>query len=729
MRIDVRLHLTNKRGIILKTAIGSVVTVIALAVSGCGGGGGSSDPVVIDVTLPAPPPPGLLMPVETADQFTENFRVALQGSDYLSSAENVVFAVEDSSVSAGTGGMDSLASKSGDFSETTLQEEGVDEADLVKYDGSHMFIVDTPQQNYYYLDAGISAIQAPPESPPASIRIMATDPVSAGVEEVGRIELNGDKSLSINGIYLANFSGSKQLVAVSQNNPFVYWGKFAADYYWQNGATTIESFDVTDVTAVTPSWSLRLDGSLLASRRIGNILYLVTRYSPVVEGVLSYPQSDEQVTKNKELIAAVSVEELLPDVVINDGVPQELLDPRDCYIPNQDYELLPVPPSSGTLVTITAIDLESPDSINSTCLNAYTSGFYASADALYLTASGNNMTTLIHKFALQGAGAEYRGSGSVPGYIGTRNPSFLMGEHNGDLRVVSSTWENRFFPLPLMELDDDAVASDAVVEEKEDFGRHRLSVLRESDTETALETLATLPNTLQPAHIGKPGEDIYAVRYLGDRGYIVTFQVIDPLYVLDLSTPEEPVIAGELEIPGYSTLLQPLGETLLLGVGQFVHDELPNSLQGVKIEVFNVADIDAPVSMGSIEIGRRGSYSPALDDHHALTLLETSEGFRAAIPVQRNDELNQWGGDPEDPWYYYGWSDTGLYMFDIDGGSGKLSSAGSLIVEENTPEQDYQQSDLSRSRSVLHDDAVYFLHGNKVWPAFWGDGESLGDER
>jgi uncharacterized secreted protein with C-terminal beta-propeller domain len=666
------------------------------------------------------------MPVENASQFVDSLRGALEGAAYVVSSANLAVTLEDFGVPVAEFGLDSAAAAGGggSFSETTLQEAGVDESDLIKYNGEHLYVVDMPNPQIYYALAGISLFEDAPEMPPASIRILRTDPDQAAVSDVGRIELNNDGASTVNGIYLSEASGQEELIAVSQSNPFVYWALFASDYYWQNGATTIEAFDVSDVDNVQSSWSLNIDGSLLASRRIDNTLYLVTRYSPVIEGVISYPQTEEEIAANQDIIAATGADELLPHAIVDGGQPKQLLDAEDCYVPNPDYEQLPVPPATGTLVTITSIDLAAPQNMTSTCLNAYTSGFYASRNALYLTANGSDMTTLIHKFALQDGAAEYRGTGSVPGYIGTRNPSFLMGEHDGDLRVVSSTWNDRFFPLPVLLVDAVEVADTPdEAEPEEDLGRHRLTVLRESSTETALEAVASLPNTDHPQHIGKPGEDIYSVRYLGDRGYIVTFQVIDPLYVLDLSNPEDPSIAGELEIPGYSTLLQPLGENLLLGVGQSVNAELP-TVQGVKMEVFNVADINSPVSMGVIEIGKRGSSSPALDDHHALTLLETEDGFRAAIPVQRNEATTDWGGDPSDPWYWYGWSDTGLHMFDIDGASGALSAAGSMIVEQPSEDQNYSDVNLYRSRSVFHDEAVYFIHGAQVWSANWG-GENL----
>jgi uncharacterized secreted protein with C-terminal beta-propeller domain len=81
----------------------------------------------------------------------------------------------------------------------------------------------------------------------------------------------------------------------------------------------------------------------------------------------------------------------------------------------------------------------------------------------------------------------------------------------------------------------------------------RLSILREQGGQLTL--VGSLPNARRPASLGKPGENLYASRFLGGRGYLVTYRLIDPLYVLDLSDPIDPKVAGELEVSGYSDYL------------------------------------------------------------------------------------------------------------------------------------------------------------------------------
>jgi hypothetical protein len=110
------------------------------------------------------------------------------------------------------------------------------------------------------------------------------------------------------------------------------------------------------------------------------------------------------------------------------------------------------------------------------------------------------------------------------------------------------------------------------------------------------------------------GERIYAVRFLGDRGYVVTFRRIDPLYVLDLSDPANPMVTGQLKIPGYSAYLHPMSGDLLIGVGQ---DATPEGrVTGTQVSLFDVADPTSPKRLQQLTLG--AGWSEAESDHHAF---------------------------------------------------------------------------------------------------------------
>jgi uncharacterized secreted protein with C-terminal beta-propeller domain len=110
------------------------------------------------------------------------------------------------------------------------------------------------------------------------------------------------------------------------------------------------------------------------------------------------------------------------------------------------------------------------------------------------------------------------------------------------------------------------------------------------------------------------GEQIQAVRFLGERAYVVTFRQVDPLYVLDLSQPTTPRLVGELKIPGYSSYLHPVGDGLLLGVG-FAGDD-SGLIGGSQLGLFDVRDPSAPKQLASLPIGQ--SSEAAFDPHAFL---------------------------------------------------------------------------------------------------------------
>jgi hypothetical protein len=126
------------------------------------------------------------------------------------------------------------------------------------------------------------------------------------------------------------------------------------------------------------------------------------------------------------------------------------------------------------------------------------------------------------------------------------------------------------------------------------------------------------------------GERIYAVRYAGDLGYVVTFRETDPLYTIDLSNPESPQVRGELKILGYSSYLHPIGDDLLLGVGQDADED--GRTRGTQVSVFDISDLGAPERIHKATL--EGAHSPVEHDHRAL-LHWPPEGL-TVIPVEQH---------------------------------------------------------------------------------------------
>jgi hypothetical protein len=203
----------------------------------------------------------------------------------------------------------------------------------------------------------------------------------------------------------------------------------------------------------------------------------------------------------------------------------------------------------------------------------------------------DNAATDVYGFDISDPEApRYLGSGSVPG---TLTGQYAMSEYDGYLRVATTVGEPT--PAPVDGEPVPARISD-----------NMLSVLQAQNG--ALVSVGTLSG------LGE-GEKIYSVRFMGDLGYVVTYNQTDPLYVLDLSNPAQPALAGQVSLSGYSSLLQPLSTSLLLGVGRSVDQQLRT--QGLQVEVFDVADPAQPALVSQQELGE-GAGSAAEYDPHAL---------------------------------------------------------------------------------------------------------------
>ncbi|MGH7857121.1 MAG: beta-propeller domain-containing protein, partial [Candidatus Binatia bacterium] len=207
--------------------------------------------------------------------------------------------------------------------------------------------------------------------------------------------------------------------------------------------------------------------------------------------------------------------------------------------------------------------------------------------------------TEIHKFDIRDAEARYVASGKVRG---TLLSQWSMSEHEGFLRVASTAGPS-FAALP-----EEVPASESFV-----------TVLAQRD-----EVLAEVGRV---GGLGR-GERIYAVRFIGDVGYVVTFRQVDPLYTLDLSDPTRPRVVGELKIPGYSSYLHPVGDGLVLGVGQEATDE--GRVLGTQLSLFDVRDPAAPKRLAQLGLG--GGSSGAEYDHHAFLWWPPSK--LAVLPLQ-----------------------------------------------------------------------------------------------
>ncbi|MBK6981569.1 MAG: beta-propeller domain-containing protein [Betaproteobacteria bacterium] len=577
------------------------------------------------------------------------------------------------------------------FSQTNLQEAEVDEADLVKTNGRLVFSF-APNA----LGSGRPGVR-----------------VAAVSDEGNAFGLRGTVGLTAGQVaYLNQRSGlilhEDRLVAVTGDRLYPYsgWGVSGSFIGAHTFVEVMNTATAEGLPATT--WRAQIDGLLVSTRRIGDRVYVVTRFVPNVSG-LNYWMG--ATPSNQAIIDATPLADLLPKVRINGGEAQSLLSLDSVYMPPQGSRR-----PLADLVVVTAIDLAGPAIAQSLGVIGTVDGIYVSPANLYLATSrvdGRSLTgimpprepavyqTDIHQVRLGADAMTVSGSGSVEGYLAPdlEEVAFRMSEHDGRLRVVSSS-------------TDWWIGT-----------RNRLTILEPSATAPGLlRTLAYLPNAQRPESLGKPGELLYSTRFAGERLYAVTFKKVDPLYVVDLSAPADPRIAGALEIPGFSEYLHPLPNGLLLGFGK---DARPASVmgdgsfawfQGLQLSLYDVSDAANPREMQRALMGKRGSDSPLLRDHHALsTLAQPGGSLSLAFPASIHDgPYPLWGtGDST----FYPWMESGLMRFELRGSTAadaRLVQMPSLITHR-PPTSAYSTDPVMTARSVLFPRGVVYAGEGQFW--------------
>jgi len=441
-----------------------------------------------------------------------------------------------------------------------------------------------------------------------------------------------------------------------------------------------------------------IDGRLVGSRLIGNVLFLVTTHSPRLAFDLLPPGATAP-QKEAEL-AKLTTADFLPAWRTEGAAAQSLVAATDCYVQPANRSL------ALEVTTITAIDVASSTLARaSRCFVGGTEALYMAPESLYLAttrypssllATGRLQyaplfTTDLHKFSVRGLAIDYRASGTVNGHLGwdTQRKPYRLGEYNGDLRVLTFTGETGW----MLAGDDTSGASPP--------SPATLTVLRESTSDKTLAIVATLPNSKYPEPLGKAGEQVHGVRFTGARGYLVTFRTVDPLYVLDLTDPADPRAAGSLEVPGFSDYLFPLTDALLFGVGRDV--DASGRLGGVKVGLFDVGDASQPKSLATRTLGSAGSQSALDFSSHGINLLLSQAGVRVGLPVMLR-------ATPFDAS-----SQHGLQRIEIDIQARALTVTSLLPA----PADPTLYPDLASDRSLQLGSKVVYLSQGQVVVADW----------
>jgi hypothetical protein len=437
--------------------------------------------------------------------------------------------------------------------------------------------------------------------------------------------------------------------------------------------------------------TMTVDGSFVSGRMVGDVARLVLRSGPV-GFEWSYPEGSglraerEAIEANQQIIRRSTEANWIPYYVVTDADGDVTGEGTlfDCERATHPEEF-----SGLDMLSVVTIDLsEGLEVVDATGLLATGDTVYSSGDNLYMATQDWNTwqwmqtgeeeerpdgpVTEIHMFDVSDPTiTSYVASGEVDGYLLNQ---FAMDEHEGVLRVASTTTPNWWGSAP---------ESESMV-----------TTLRPIGTELVrMGSVDGLGLT----------EQIYAVRFMGEVAYVVTFRQTDPLYTLDLSDPRHPAMAGELEIPGYSAYLHPIDERLVLGVGQDATED--GVVQGTQVSVFDVSDLADPERVDTLTMGE-GTSSTAEYDHHAFLFWQGT----AVIPFQR------WSWDGKDEGLM---GAVGMVVDD----SGEIREIGEVVHPGGEgKEWDYRSQIV---RSLVVGDSLYTVSAKGVMKS---DLESLDTE-
>ncbi|MFA5374262.1 MAG: beta-propeller domain-containing protein [Dehalococcoidia bacterium] len=540
----------------------------------------------------------------------EEFETYLSSNSQYTGGDNWrggVFATEDLNVVPMPTSAEKLVGEGDDsqrVSETNVQVVGIDEPDIVKTDGMNIFF--SREEYYYYYYEDYSSSIMPPEMD-NGIEIIGANP-AINMSVLSNIDRTGDLLLHDNTLAVFTWDGIYGYDVSDPQNPVSKWeitfnystsvvaarlyqGKMylvTQTYVYSYEPLPIRPMEVnskaveliySDIYYPTiPSYTDSTLNAMVFDMASGELedtvsfvgaSYSSTIYMSGSAIYIGYSYSEDEVPYIIEF-CTVACQGILPDSVIADI---NTLNGYDISNAAKMTEIEVI--ISEYLSSLSGDEMVQVENNISNALQEY-----------YAEHMRDLEKTGIVKISLDSL--DITAMGSVPGSLLNQ---FSMDEYNGYLRVATTVGSGFGMYYWLFWVSGES-ANDIYV----------------------LDGNLSVVGSIQGLGLT---EQIYSARFIGDKGYVVTFRQTDPFYVLDLSDPINPQLKGELEIPGYSSYLHPISGDRMLGIGQ--------EDWKVKISLFDVQNPEQPAELDKYIL--EDSWSDILNTHHAFLLDEAHEIF------------------------------------------------------------------------------------------------------
>ena len=489
-----------------------------------------------------------------------------------------------------SGAAESAPEQGVDFSGTNVQVEGVDEADIIKTDGRRIIVS-------------------------SGEWVTVVDVTGSEPEITGRVNVPNNNASEMlfyrdRVLLLSTGWGNIRPLAEERSSD----GEIARSSFWRPESSMLSITEVLLDETPRRGNTLQIEGGYLSSRSIGGTAHVVFNYYPgelgfvVPQNSRSQSSLDVATQANRLAVQNTTLADWLPQyrTISADGSVREEGQLLNCSRVN-------TPSRFNTFSTLGVLTLDLTNALEKGVASATFAGgqiVYSSTENLYVVTDTpvpqlfwenqesraeleNQYRTSIHKFSLGSGGAKYQASGSVKGHLLNQ---FSMNEYDDHLFVAAtdgSPWGGN----------------------------------SESFIHSLTQEEQNLVNVGSVGNMGR-GERIYSVRFIADRGYVVTFRQVDPLYVVDLSDPAEMRVLGELKIPGYSAYLHPISSDLLAGVGADATST--GRITGAKVSLFDVSDPANPRELDNWVLA--DAQSNVEWDHRAFLWWEPQKAL--VVPVQ-----------------------------------------------------------------------------------------------
>jgi len=575
--------------------------------------------------------------------------------------------------------------------DTNNQVAGVDEADFVKNDGTRIFVV-SGRKLYVHQSWPAEALKA------VGSVLLEGSPREMFLAEQDRVVIFSSVSYQEEG---QSDGSSKPGGGVSSGDVVCMPG--ACGYYGRS-ATKLTVVDVSNLASPQVVDELYLPGNYFNARRTqGTVRVLLNdnfrwpqemKWWPEYEDGLWEDKEklkkkfDEMIVRNTKLIRERTLAQWLPSGWRKRPDGTKVAVGYDC----RDFHRSNAPSKLG-FVTVATLNLDSQaqeTSVRRTSLVAEPGELYATQNAMYMSSrhwwrypeDGQRDHTYLHKFDTSEPGvARYVASGVVEGYLLNQ---FSMDEHESVLRVATTI---------------------TTLKKNDDENPWWFWSMGSMETTNRLTTFKQ--KGAQLAQVGKSeelakGERIYSARFMGNKGYVVTFRQVDPLFTFDLSDPANPRKVGELKVPGFSSYIHPMGDSHLITIGVHVSEDPANWRErSLKLSMFDVSNLAQPKEVFTHQVGTAYGWSEALYEHKAFNFFP-AKGL-LAIPFA---DYNPAASD------YWNSFRSDLRVFKVDTTTG-FTPVGAVSMSDMYRVHNYRNWTYywtpNVRRSVMADDYVYAI--------------------